>query len=85
VDTKQRIANSSSIWSFLDSLNILRFDSCSQLLSTKVECVVRSSVFLPICVGIQGTSDKNPKWSSTAPLNPKWSFEDEYRWVNYLG
>ena len=77
--TKQQAANRGIVWGFLDTLNLWRLDACSQLLSTEFDCAVRASPFLPVCVGIQGSSDKHPEWSQSSSPKVQWSFQDEYR------
>jgi hypothetical protein len=76
---KEKVANRTYVFDLLESVNLMRFDECSPFLSTSFACAIRASPFLPLCVGVQGSKDKNPEWIEELNVETKWSYADEYR------
>ncbi len=76
---KEKMANRTFVLDLLEWVNLLRLDECSPFLSTSSACAIRASPFIPLCVGVQEHSVKNPVWIEKLNVETKWTYADEYR------
>ena len=88
IASKREAVNRSFFWGLLETVNLIRLDSCSPLLSTERDCAVRTSPFLRTCVGFQNRfppkAESPPQiadWNFRPNLNVIWKADDEYRYV----